>query len=85
MAILFVAIIIGMAISTMIFSEDVKLKEYGVLLDHFFTALNTMFYKILNGILLYVPVGVFAIAATTFGTQGWSTLKSLFSFTTYFI
>ncbi|MCJ8008702.1 dicarboxylate/amino acid:cation symporter [Lederbergia wuyishanensis] len=84
MAILFVAIIIGMAISTMIFSEDVKLKEYGVLLDRFFTALNTMFYKILNGILLYVPIGVFAIAATTFGTQGWSTLKSLFSFTAVF-
>ena len=43
-----------------------------------------MFYKILNGILLYAPIGVFAIAASTFGTQGWSTLKSLLMFTAVF-
>lgn len=84
MAILFVAVIIGMAISTMVFSTDEKMQEYGALLDRFFTALNEMFYKILHGILLYAPIGVFAISASTFGTQGWATLKSLLMFTGVF-
>lgn len=84
MSILFLAIIIGMAMSTMIFSTDEKIQSHGELLDRFFTALNELFYKILNGILLYAPIGVFAISASTFGTQGWETLKSLFLFTAVF-
>lgn len=84
MAILFIAIIIGMATSTMIFSTDKEMQDYGKLLDRFFTALNKMFYKILKGILLYAPIGVFAISASTFGTQGWETLKSLLLFTVVF-
>lgn len=52
MAILFLAIIIGMAISTMAFSHDEKMKEYGKLLNRVFSAFNEVFYKILNGILL---------------------------------
>lgn len=84
MSILFLAIIIGMAMSTMIFSTDEKIQSHGELLDRFFKALNELFYKILNGILLYAPIGVFAISASTFGTQGWETLKSLFLFTAVF-
>lgn len=84
MAILFIAIIIGMAMSTMIFSSDEKTREYGNVLNHFFEALNKLFYKILEGILLYAPIGVFAISASTFGTQGWVTLKSLLLFTGVF-
>lgn len=84
MAILFVAVIIGISISTMKFSSEFKMKEYGDLLDTFFTALNEMFYKILNGVLLYAPIGVFAISATAFGTQGWSTMESLLKFTAVF-
>lgn len=84
MSILFLAIIVGMAQSTMIYSEEEKMQNYGKLLDRFFTALNEMFYKILNGILLYAPVGVFAISASTFGAQGWATLVSLFLFVAVF-
>lgn len=84
MAILFTAVIIGLALSMMKFSEDSQLAEYGRLLDKIFTALNEMFYKILKGVLLYAPVGVFAISASTFGSQGWSTLKSLLAFTGVF-
>lgn len=84
MAILFIAIIIGMAMSTMIFSTDEKTRKYGDILNDFFEALNKMFYKILDGILLYAPVGVFAISASTFGSQGWETLKSLLAFTGVF-
>ncbi|RYG72106.1 dicarboxylate/amino acid:cation symporter [Lentibacillus lipolyticus] len=84
MAILFIAVIIGIAISNMKFSDDKKMKEYGNQLDTVFTALNEMFYKILSGVLLYAPIGVFAISASTFGSQGWSTFQSLLKFTAVF-
>ncbi len=84
MSILFVAVIIGMAISMMKFSADKQLEEYGALLDKLLVALNTMFYKILSGVLLYAPIGVFAISATAFGSQGVETFKALLSFTATF-
>ncbi|WP_217587665.1 dicarboxylate/amino acid:cation symporter [Lentibacillus saliphilus] len=84
MAILFIAVIIGIAISVMRYSTDKKTNEYGELLNTFFTALNDMFFKILQGILLYAPIGVFAISATSFGGQGWSTLASLLQFVAVF-
>ena len=84
MAIMFLAVIIGMAISTMKFSNDNKMKEYGVLLNTFFSAMSEMFYVLLKGILLYMPIGVFAISASAFGGQGWVTLQSLLAFTGVF-
>ncbi|TRM11920.1 dicarboxylate/amino acid:cation symporter [Lentibacillus cibarius] len=84
MAILFIAVIIGIAISNMKFSNDKKMQEYGNQLDTVFAALNEMFYKILSGVLLYAPIGVFAISASTFGSQGWSTFQSLLKFTAVF-
>ncbi|MFJ7936442.1 dicarboxylate/amino acid:cation symporter [Sporosarcina sp. NPDC096371] len=84
MAILFVAVIIGMAISMMKFSSDKQTMEYGAMLDKMFTALNIMFYKILSGVLLYAPIGIFAISATTFGSQGVETFKALLTFTAVF-
>ncbi|WP_121640014.1 dicarboxylate/amino acid:cation symporter [Virgibacillus sp. Bac330] len=84
MAILFIAVIMGIAISTMRYANDKKMKEYGDLLNTFFTALNEMFYKILQGVLLYAPIGIFAISATAFGSQGWDTFHSLLKFTAVF-
>ncbi|GAB2726533.1 dicarboxylate/amino acid:cation symporter [Halomonas garicola] len=84
MAILFIAIIIGMAVSTMRFSREEATREHGMRVERLFTALNEMFYRILNGILLYAPIGVFAISASTFGNQGLETLKSLLYFTGVF-
>lgn len=84
MAILFVAVIIGMAVSMMKFSPDKQMIEYGALLDKMFTALNIMFYKILSGVLLYAPIGIFAISATAFGSQGLETFKALLTFTAVF-
>ncbi len=80
LAIMFLAIIIGIAISWMKFSSDSKMKEYGNLLDKVFTAFNEMFYILLKGVLAYAPIGVFAISAATFGQQGWETMQSLLKF-----
>ncbi|RLQ94579.1 dicarboxylate/amino acid:cation symporter [Falsibacillus albus] len=84
MAILFLAIVIGFTISGMRFSSEEKMQKYGGLLHDFFDAANELFFRILQGILLYAPIGIFAIAAASFGTQGWDTFKSLFKFTSVF-
>ena len=84
MAILFIAIIIGMAMSAMSYSADNTLQDHGLFLERLFSVFNELFYKILSGILLYAPIGVFAISAATFGAQGWDTFKSLLLFTATF-
>lgn len=84
MAILFLAVIVGFTMSHMMFSQDDKMKKYGNYLQEFFEVANTLFFNILNGILLYAPIGVFAIAASTFGTQGWGTFTSLLKLTGVF-
>ncbi|WP_433747957.1 dicarboxylate/amino acid:cation symporter [Falsibacillus pallidus] len=84
MAILFLAIIIGFTTSGMRFSTDDKMQRYGNSLHHIFDAANELFFRILKGILLYAPIGIFAIAASSFGAQGWDTFKSLFKFTAVF-
>ena len=84
MGIIFLAIIIGLAISAMKFSPDKEMLKHGVLLDRVIIALKEMFSKLLTGVLLYAPIGVFAISATAFGSQGWETFKSLLTFTAVF-
>lgn len=84
LAILFVAVIVGIAISSMKFSKDKKMVKYGEMLDTVFSALNEVFNRILQGVLLYAPIGVFAISATAFGGQGLKTLQSLLEFTAVF-
>ncbi|XXM72368.1 dicarboxylate/amino acid:cation symporter [Lysinibacillus sphaericus] len=80
LAIMFLAVIMGIAISWMKFSADKSMKEYGNLLDKVFAAFNEMFYILLKGVLAYAPFGVFAISAATFGQQGWETIQSLARF-----
>lgn len=84
MAILFLAIIIGFTLSGMRFSTDEKLQKYGNDLQSLLDAANVLFFRILKGILLYAPIGIFAIGATSFGTQGWDTIASLLKFTAVF-
>ncbi len=80
MGIMFLAIIIGAAIAMMKHSKDAQMNEYGLMLEKASTALSELFYMLLRGILFYMPIGIFAISAASFGGQGWDTLKSLFSF-----
>ncbi|WP_210468067.1 dicarboxylate/amino acid:cation symporter [Sporosarcina sp. 6E9] len=80
MGIMFLAIIIGAAIAIMKNSKDVQMNKYGFMLEKFSNAMSELFYTILRGILLYMPIGIFAISASAFGGQGWGTLKSLFAF-----
>lgn len=82
--IIFLAVIMGLAISAMKFSTETEMQKQGQLLDRIIIALKEMFSKLLTGVLLYAPIGVFAISATAFGSQGWETFKSLLTFTGVF-
>ncbi len=84
MGILFLAIIIGLALNTMRHSNEDKLRESGTRLHQLFQAGNDLFFLLLKGILLYAPIGIFAISASSFGNQGWETFRSLLSFTAVF-
>lgn len=70
MGIMFIAIIIGSAIAVMKNAQDAKTNEYGHTLENLFKALSELFYTLLRGIMLYMPIGIFAISASAFGVQG---------------
>ena len=67
MGFMFLAIIIGAAIAIMKNSKDVQMNEYGLMLEKFSDAFSELFYTILRGILFYMPIGIFAISASSFG------------------
>lgn len=77
LGIIFIAIIIGFTMSSMFHSNDQKIKEMGNLLFTITNAGNEVISRILNGVLQYAPIGIFAISASTIGGQGLSTLISL--------
>ncbi len=75
LGIIFTAFAFGIAISALRNSE-----EHGALGDHLYKVvegLNEATFKIMNVILQYVPIGIFAIIAKTIGNQGLDTILSL--------
>ncbi len=80
MGILFLAVIIGLTMAKMRYSDKSDLRESGERLYRLFSASNDLFFLLLQGILLYAPIGIFAISASSFGNQGWQTFQSLFAF-----
>jgi Na+/H+-dicarboxylate symporter len=84
MGILFLAVIIGLTMGKMRYSEKKDLRESGESLHRLFSSANDLFFLLLQGILLYAPIGIFAISATSFGNQGFQTFQSLIAFTGVF-
>ncbi|WP_338753441.1 dicarboxylate/amino acid:cation symporter [Bacillus sp. FJAT-52991] len=80
LAVVFVAVIVGFAISFMRHSHEVKMQEMGDLLLKISEAGSEVTFRILNGILQYAPIGVFGITASTIGNQGMDTLLALSDF-----
>ncbi|WP_261133418.1 dicarboxylate/amino acid:cation symporter [Bacillus sp. Marseille-Q3570] len=75
LGIIFTALAFGLAISALRNSE-----HHADLGEHIYKgveALNEATFKILNVILHYVPIGIFAIVAETLGKQGLDTILSL--------
>lgn len=80
LAVVFVSVIAGLAILFMRHSLDKKQQEMGEFLFKLLEACNEVISKILNGILIYAPIGVLGITANTFGTQGLDTAIALGKF-----
>lgn len=77
LGVIFMSIIFGFAISSMVHSKEEKIKKMGTLLYDITESLSETTFRILNGILQYAPIGIFAIAAKAIGSQGFQTLISL--------
>ncbi|MEH6945063.1 dicarboxylate/amino acid:cation symporter, partial [Bacillus sp. JJ722] len=77
LSIVFLALIVGFAISYMRHSVESQMKEWGSLLLKFAEAGSEVIFRILSGILQYAPIGVLGITATTIGNQGFDTLIAL--------
>ncbi len=80
LAIVFVAIIIGISMLYMRHSENDVHKDMGETLMKFVEAANEVTLRILSGILQYAPIGVFGITAATIGSQGLDTVIALGKF-----
>src|SRR5699024_8938437 len=81
MSILFIAIILGISMSILLSSFDKNTQQKTESLQSLFEILNKLFNIILNCILLYAPLVVFGISASTCGYQGLNSFKSLLLFT----
>ncbi|KGX89719.1 sodium:dicarboxylate symporter [Pontibacillus halophilus JSM 076056 = DSM 19796] len=75
LGIIFTAFVFGIAISALRSSKDFK--EQGDGIYNLVSGLNEATFKIMNGILQFVPIGIFAIIAQTVGEQGLDTILSL--------
>src|SRR5699024_8590380 len=75
LGIIFTSLTFGIAISSLRSSKQHS--ELGESVYNVINGLNEATMKIMNAILQYVPVGVFAIVAKTVGAQGKETLFEL--------
>ena len=80
LAVVFVSVIAGLAILFMRHSADIKQQQMGDFLFKLIEACNEVVSKILDGVLLYAPIGVLGITANTFGTQGLDVVIALGKF-----
>lgn len=75
LGIIFSAFTFGIAISALRSSNEHA--ELGEHVYKLITGLNEATFKIMNWILQYLPIGIFAIVAKTVGSQGLNTILSL--------
>lgn len=81
LAVIFVALIVGIALSVLRGSDDERLNEFGRLLARANEALVQVVFLIVRGVLEYAPVGVFALIAAVLAKTGASALLPLLKLT----
>lgn len=81
LAVIFVALIVGIALSVLRGSDDERLNEFGRLLGRANDALVQVVFLIVRGVLEYAPVGVFALIAAVLAKTGASALLPLLKLT----
>ena len=77
LGLIFISVVVGLSISSMLHSGEERIRKMGHLLGDLTVSLSEVTLRVLNGILQYAPIGIFAIAASAIGSQGLQTLISL--------
>ncbi|MCW1929632.1 dicarboxylate/amino acid:cation symporter [Bhargavaea beijingensis] len=77
LGLIFISVVVGLSISSMLHSGEERIRKMGHLLGDLTVSLSEVTFRVLNGILQYAPIGIFAIAASAIGSQGLQTLISL--------
>ena len=67
---IFFAIVLGIALSYLMNSENERIRNSAMTLFNAFDGLAEAMYKIVWGVMQYAPIGVFALIAYVMGTQG---------------
>ncbi|USS40037.1 dicarboxylate/amino acid:cation symporter [Thermococcus aggregans] len=67
---IFFAIVLGIALSYLMNSEDERIKNSATTLYHAFDGLAEAMYKIVRGVMQYAPIGVFALIAYIMAVYG---------------
>lgn len=81
LAVLFFALIVGIALAMMKDSENSRLADLGSLLQRIVDAGVELVFIILRGVLQYSPIGVFALIASVIGETGADALMPLLTLT----
>ncbi|WP_213424224.1 dicarboxylate/amino acid:cation symporter [Bhargavaea massiliensis] len=77
LGLIFISVVVGLSISSMLHSGEERVRKMGHFLGDLTVSLSEVTFRVLNGILQYAPIGIFAIAASAIGSQGLQTLVSL--------
>jgi len=68
--IIFFTLVFGLAISYLRLSSDQRIKNAAEMVYNFFDGVAEIVMKIIKGIMQYAPIGVFALVAGVFATNG---------------
>ena len=79
--VIFFSLIFGIGISFLLHSESEKAQQQGQVLLNLFEGGAEIMYMVVRSILQYAPIGVFALIAVVFGTQGSSAFGPLLKVT----
>lgn len=77
LAAIFVAVIGGIALGTMLHSENERMQELGQSVRRLVDAGTEIMFKLIRGVLEYGPIGVFALIAAVLGETGTDALIPL--------
>ncbi|MDR1576293.1 MAG: dicarboxylate/amino acid:cation symporter [Treponema sp.] len=77
LAVIFAALLIGIAISYLRISGDERKEKIAGVLYHFFDGVAEVMMLIIKGIMQYAPIGVLSLVAVVFATNGPKVVGSL--------
>jgi Na+/H+-dicarboxylate symporter len=77
LAVIFSALVIGIAISYLRISGDERKQKVAAVLYNFFDGVAEVMMLIIKGIMQYAPIGVFALVSVVFATNGPRVVGSL--------